>query len=253
MQVIELKPKLSRDYFKLKLYVIEQFIKFKFSILATVRGLNKIQKDIKFNKANVLNLVFDYCKENTIVPSDYTVSKWENILKSYTPDLFQDFYKSTEWRSSDEFLNNVLNKTKTIDKNEVESLCGAVFKRSIASHLISIEMVEQALKENDFIYKKRIEFIDQAKIYRLENESFDDEQLANLNITFETEKMRYYKEYIKIKNDLLNTLAKLNGLSMNNLHMLGYTQNLSDLVNSGSEENNFVINVKMFEEAKQQE
>jgi hypothetical protein len=245
-----LNAKLSRNYFELKLFVIEQFINYKFSVLNTVRQLNKMQDEIKFNKVKIISFVLDYCKENTIVPSDYTPSKWEKVVKTYQPDMFQDFHESTKWESSSDFLNEMLGRDIGIKKEEIENLCGAVFKRSIASHLVSIDMVESSLLENERIYRKRLEFLESAKLFRLENDDYDEENLINFNITYEKEKFKHFEDFSRIKEKLHNILTKLNALSMNNLHAIGYTQDLQRTLLNQAKDNELNINIRRLDKKR---
>jgi hypothetical protein len=208
-----------------------------------MKNLNKMQDDIKFNKRKIISLVLDYCKEMVIVPSDYTPSKWEKIVKSYQPDMFQDFHDANKWESSDSFLNNMLKNDAGIDKEEISQLCASVYKRSIASHMVMIDLTESKILENERIYKRRLDFLEDAKLYRLEQEDYDEEQLVNFNITIEREKYKLLEEFNRVQEKLGNSLIKLNGLSMHNLHAIGYTQDLQRALHSKNKDTDYSFEI----------
>jgi hypothetical protein len=225
------------------MFVIGEFIKYKMSIANTTRQLNRMQDELKFKRAEVLDLVFDYCKDNTIVPSDYNVSKWQKIVKSYQPDMFHSFHNQHRSETADAFLNEVLNTSVSVDKEEIEQLCGALFKRSIASHLVSLEGIERAILENDRLYGLRLEYLKAAYMYKLENDEMGEEELINFNITHAREKNKYSEDHKRVLDKLSNTLLKINALSMSNLHALGYTQDLQRTLQSKKKDHTRIFEI----------
>ena len=66
-------------------------------------------------------------------------------------------------------------------------------------------------------------------------------------------KAKLHDEYVKTTDKLTNTLSRLNGLSMNNLHQIGYTQDLQRALLKGSEDNKLEININRLDYKRSEE
>lgn len=227
----KLTPRIKNNYFELKKFTITLFVALGLSIKKTVLELNKQSGELKFNKNKVIALVIDYCKENTLVPKDYKLDSWQKVLDNYQPDLFQDFHNSDPFQSSVDYLKNIINTHVEIDETELPVLCSAVFKRSMGSQMVTMQILENALIEDEQYYQNKLRLITE-----LDGEDIDT--IENMN-----KKAGAFIVHTRNKVNIIQTMNKLNALSFKTLTDLGFNKALASGIDDNVIDGDFDIEI----------